>query len=459
MNTIRFYFYGAIIFLVTAGFIQPLQAKPFIFLKAAQYAQQVAPSNPDDLATLTMEQAVSYAHSFKPNLTAYRHIIQLRRIEKEETWNGYYPQISLSGTTQYQRPNNAVYPGITVQANIDQLVFDPAGPQLLSKRAQKNVAIERLHEQRDKNDTQLQVELAFLDCWRLQQQVKQLSALSDASVRDFKKALNQKHVELLSQNDFLQRVETHAGNASTVYQFDDQIKILQRRLEYLMGRTVMLHMPKFQLESEPAPSLTRLQWDGIKRTIMLAPLSFYHEQAMRCRPEIQEQQKLIEIEEDSYNIARSSRLPKINASGIAGRNDVVTLIEQSKGYYSVNLTAKWSLFDGRTSDIEAEKAHARKLAAVLNKQEVMNLVKFDVEQAYHATLQELTKFKAEQYRYLRAKNEFFLSKKQFEAGLISPATFAATRNTFEVARFAWLNQKVEIAKQERTLLHHCGYYA
>lgn len=411
--------------------------------------QSILPYPHKTLNHLTMHEAVSKALRFRPGLQALKYAVEAVRIDEKKAWTGYYPSVKfISDLSQARREG---WPQATTQVTAKQLIYDFAGPQALYKQAKKSTAIERYREQTAKNDVQLAVEIAFLQCWKLQKQQKSIHALHQSSRAVFDKARHEKKVKLINKNDFLIQAENHSGTISTVMQYQNDVSIAQTNLEFLMGQRFNLEITA-QRKMYPT---TELSWSA-KKDLNIQHKKFYIQKGLTHRPEIHEEQKRIEFQIEEMNIAANTRLPSLSVHAQAGYES--RLVGKQKGFRCIGATFSWNLFDSLTSDYRFQQSHTRKLEAILNKQEIMNKVRSEVEVAYDAFEKEYAKLRAEKFKYARAKNEFRLRKQEFEIGLISDVQFETATSNWKTSRFSWLNQKAETATKKRELLHRTGYF-
>ncbi len=401
---------------------------------------------PTTRTQLSLHRAIKLAHKYKPDLQAYKHKIRSSKINEKLAWSDYYPVITLESNTSQSKDQSSPHTVTTLGAR--QLIYDFAGPQKKSKQAAKHTQVMKFQQQAKRNNTRLAVEQAFLDCWKLQQQYMTIKALQKASRTTLNAALNKNSAQLSDKKDWLKDLELHANDLATISNYDDAIAIFQDLLLFLMGNSTKIQLnPKDQKKN----IVTKLTWDYTKK-IKLQVLDFYYQQAIKSRPEIKEQQKYIEIQEDEMSIVANTRLPKLSAHANTGYTT-----GESRGRYTVGATISWNIFDGLKSNYLTDQAHAKKLEAILNKQQVIQSIKKEVEQTYHELNQELTKLNAQKFRYVRTKNDYVLACKRFKIGDISAVERDQAEYLWRSEQIKWINQKVATYAKNYELLHRCGY--
>lgn len=425
----------------------------FFFIALASYSSFLhpdsAPTSSTTLTTLSMEEAIEIAHKNKPSLQALEQRVYLSKVEERQAWAGYYPTVNLISNLRQQRGQSGPQALATLSAN--QLVYDFAGPQAQAKRARKKTESQRYFAQQLYNDVRLDVARTFLQCWRIQQQRAAIQALNISSQEMFDQARHEEKLNLLNKNVFLQNAETHAADLATVYSYHQDVEIFQRRLEFLMGQVVNLNIVPNKNSTLPT---TKLVWQNEQET-PLNDINFYYAIALNNHPEIKEQQKNIEVHQESEKIALNQHLPKFSVHALAGATNV--LETGYHNYHNFGIAMNWDIFNLPHIDYQAKLARVQKLEATLQKQEIENRVRSEVATAYYSLAQEVSKLRAERFHYARAHNEFTLRSQELATGLISPVDLIIAQTTWKNAQIALIDQQVATETRRQELLHKCGY--
>ncbi len=385
---------------------------------------------------LTMNQAIKMAHKHRPALKALKFATQAYKYDEKKAMAGYFPQLRLIEQPYFSTYAKGLRNNIKLSGS--QLIYSFAGPIQSRRIARKTTEISKLTEEQQEDLVRFDVETAFLQSWLLQRKNRKIESLNQSSLETIKKAENQKKVDLLGKNDWLIQASAFAQNQSTVHLFPDELSNAQSQLEYLIGK-------KFD---DKAETIT-LQWDSKKKT-PFRPIDFYYHKALKNRKEIKSKQKEIEQYHEYQNFYKKTYLPSINLSGDVGRNSGITIS-------AVGIALNWQLSDGGTNFHESNKANANKLKAIMEKDETIKLVKYEVEAAYYELSQLLKQLVAQYITLSQAKNEFDLKKLQFKIGDISKVDFETSKYNWENQEFVWLTLKINTTIKERQLIYACGY--
>ncbi len=270
-------------------------------------------------------------------------------------------------------------------------------------------------------------------------------------------ALTEQHsheylVSVRNKSEWSGSLADYASNLSRVHSFDEQLRIAGAQLAFLLG-----YSKEISLGEQDVLSQMNLVWEQPKR-IKLRPLGIYQQLARECRPEIKISQKIIEFHQQEAHIAARKRLPTASLGAIASQTS-----SNYDGWFltginnAVNVVLSWPIFDGLVSDYEREKAQAMKMDAILQKQEVDNLVRSQVEAAYFTLKQSLYDLTAEHFRYMRARNEFEIREIQFNQGLITRANHLQAMASWQDVQYGWINKKTDVAINLQKLFYRCGY--
>ena len=397
---------------------------------------------------LHMNQAVQLALKHRPSLQALQYELAAKRLDEKQAWYGYLPTaVFISEATQRRKQN---FPRIDTRIEAEQLIYDPAGPQLQAQKAKKETDALYFQQQRQRHVVQFAVENRYLKCWRLQQQYQSIILLHRATKVNVKKTHHQHDTQLINKHQWLSNLEKHASSLSSIQQYYDALTNTAKQLMFLIGNSQVISL---------------LPMQGIFFTKLICPykkierknLAHYQQLTQRHRPEIKEAQRNIEIAQYAYSLAAHSHLPRLSAIGAAGHVGGGDFGKH--GHHTIGAKLEWNLLDRARSSIQASQAHAQKLAAQLNKQEVIQKINAEVEGAYYTLSQEQSKLKARYFKYLRAKNEFFLRQKEFDVGTLASVNFEQAKATWQAASFDWIAQKATVGKKYQNLLFRCGYPA
>ncbi|MBD3231244.1 hypothetical protein GF322_01135 [Candidatus Dependentiae bacterium] len=387
---------------------------------------------------LSLDQAIKLAIKNRPSLKAFQYAVQASKQDEKKALSGYKPQINLTEKPSFQSGYKGIQNDVTIQA--DQLIYSFAGPLEEYKIAQKGTGISEYQKLRHQELIIFEVTRSFLQSWLLQRKNNFIKYLNSSSVQNIKKSEHENKLNLLDKNVWLNDAATYSENISTVYIYSDELKNARSELEYYIGK-------KF----ENGKSNLILTWDS-KHEIKLEALNHYYNNAIKHRNDIKEKQKEIEQQEEYKNFYKKTYLPSLSLNGQAGRTS-------GNASNSIGAILNWSMFDGGTNYYESQKANANKLKALMEKDRLIQLTKFEIQKSYYELNSILKQLIAKNIRLTQAKNEIILRKQQFEIGDISKVDFEIAKYNWETQKFDWLTTKLSAELKLNELKYASGYYA
>lgn len=402
---------------------------------------------------ISLDQAVDMADHYKPNLRAFKYLVESYRVKEKLAWAGYLPKIDFSmQITLLADGQKGFASASTRQFVIQQLLYSFVGPQEQAKLAALNSETALLQELIARNDLRLTVEQAFFEGWVLQQQEMVIKNILQASTAMAEQHSQEYVASLRNKSEWSASIADHASNVARVKAFDDQLRIAGTQLSFLLGYKQEVHL------SDASQNRCVLVWEQPRR-VKLRSLNYYRQLAQACRPEIKICQKAIALHHQQAYIAKRACLPTATMSAITSQtsSNYDSCFCLTGGYNAVSTTITWPLFDGLVSEFELERARALKMEAVLHKQEMEHLVQSQIDTAYYMLQQSLHELKAEHYRYLRAKAEYELQELKFSCGLITKTTHFQSMSSWQDVQYGWVNKKAEVAVNMQKLLYRCGY--
>jgi outer membrane protein TolC len=345
----------------------------------------------------------------------------------------------------------------------DQLVYSFAGPIQKFKMAQKETQKLQFICDKDKKFIRHEVETAFLECWKLQQQQDSIQALYKASQSTFAKNEHAHQLKLVNKSDWFKNISDHASNLTTIENYYQDLEISQKKLEFFMGQPIDLALTKLakpvgEISPKNIPLTTlSLEWSAPQKYSLL-PINKCYAYAQKNRDDLRIATKDIEIAQDATYIANRANLPEIKVNASTGYYGQETLLPGgTTTAYALGVKVSWNLFNGLLHDFEAKAAHATMLKEILNKEQANQTIIFEVDQAHNALKQIITKLKAKKLDLLCAKNNLMLSKQQLAIGEISKVDYDAAYKEWELKYFEWLALKTDAAIKSRDLAYACGY--
>jgi len=416
--------------------------KQFISLFVLTFFLPLQAQDIEEIKSLTMEEVIKMAHQYRPSLKAQQFNTQANKAIERQAIGGYLPQFTLENKSFFTHGQKGMQNQTTFQGK--QLVYSFAGPLEEYKMARKGTHISRLEEEAHKNLIRNQVEVYFLTAYLEQEKHKTIEALDKSSQQNINKAKHENELNLLGKNDWLKHKALYAKDLSVVNFYTDEVNIAQKQLEQLTGK------PLFSSQSKPT-----LKWHTEEK-IKLKELDEYLQIALKNRPEIKIYQSIIEKEQISTDYYKKHYLPSVGISGDVSKTSYAGS-SGKKSTSTIGLSLSWNIFDGTINTHKANQAHAKKLKAIMEKESIIQAIKFEVENAYYSLSKALKERDAKRIDFEQTKNEFELKKQQFELGDISSVAFENARTAWETNQFDWLAIQVNSAIKEKNLFFVCNY--
>ncbi len=418
--------------------------------------------------TLTIDEAVQIAYQNKPDLKAYQYAIEEGKMRSKQAIAGYFPTIGMSGNLNQTRGQSD--PDLNIDFVVQQLVLNFAGPIEQYKKAKKITQVIEYQNERDKKNIRHEVEKAFLECWKVQQQNIAVRAFKKSTDSGYEKVEHSNKLDLVDKNDWLRATADNAQSLSMIDNYYEGVMISQKKLEFFMGQPVDLEIAGVkEIDSRYVNKKfhkikLNLLWEDDNKDLSSKPVEFYYNIAINNRDELKMADKTIAIAKDDIKLARGSRLPVINVSLAGGTwksfgdpTQEIVPAKNRQNYQTVSANFSWPIFDGLQSYYQESASHATMLKEILNKEQAVQAIKFDVERAYFAYIQSQTQFKAKNFDLTRAKNELDLKKQQFKIGIISQVDLDSAKTDWEKSNYTWLDSKVDLETKKQDLLFACGY--
>ena len=392
---------------------------------------------------LTLDGAVKEALSRKPSVLAYRYSVEDYRNQQIATLSSYMPNVSASETAYVTAGTRN-----SIGIEYSQTIFDV--PKINSyKKAGVNVAYQRHQKEYHEDNVRLSTETVFLSSWLLQNKQDLISSLNKSTNDTFEYDKNRELVGLISKDDWLKAKYSYSNNISAVKSFQDDLREYEKTLEYYVGLSLAL-----VYNENIVGTFTKLDWD-YERKFVLNSFQNYYEKALRNRKDLKSKKDLIDIERYNSAYYLSQHLPTASVFGSAVRSNVSS--SGSSTAESAGIKFSLSIFDGFSRYFNKSAADAKKMQAILNRNDIIQQIKYEVQKAHSAYEKELNTLEAQRDSFEQSKNEFKLKKLKYEIGTISKVDFEIAKYNWENAFHAWITQVAVTAQKERELLYYCGY--
>ena len=305
---------------------------------------------------------------------------------------------------------------------------------------------------------------------KVQQQKTAVRSFKKSTDSGYEKVEHSNKLDLVDKNDWLKATADNAQSLSMIDNYYEGVMISQKKLEFFMGQPVDLEIAGVkEIDSRYVNKKfhkikLNLLWEDDNKDLSAKPVEFYYDIAINNRDELKMADKTIAIAKDDIKLAQGSRLPVINVSFSGGTwksfgdpTQEIVPAKNRQNYQTVSANFRWPIFDGLQSYYQESMSHATMLKEILNKEQAVQAIKFDVERAYFAYIQAQTQFKAKNFDLTRAKNELALKKQQFKIGIISQVDLDSARTDWEKSNYTWLDSKIDLETKKQDLLFACGY--
>ena len=388
---------------------------------------------------LTMAKSVDMAIQNRPSLKAFKSEIDTQETLAKKALSGYLPQIVGTTSTAYIHHKKGLNENLTLE--VSQLLYSFAGPLDEYKITKKDIGIAKYAKESHEHLIRNQVENFFLKTWIIRKKINFIKSLEKASKERLKKEANKREVSLLDKSEWLKAKAIYAKEYYDVSSYTDQLQSIQKSLEYYVGQKL------FYAE-------TKLFWN-FKTPINLEGLSSYYKKALKFRPEIKSKKEEIEKARLQSNFYNKQYLPSLRLKGSAAYNK--QRLTPISSYRKIGIQADWNLFDGLSSKHASDASNAQKIKAMMEKEDIVQKIKLEVEQEYYKLTVLLKDLKAKTEAIPFYKNRFILSKQEFDAGIISYVELETAKQDWEKEIFDWLEVRAAVEIKKKDLDFVSGY--
>jgi outer membrane protein TolC len=403
---------------------------------------------------LTMNDAVQRALKHRPDLKAWHYTIQALKSYAQSEKAGYLPTVDLESSVSQSNGEQNLDSSHRITAR--QVIYKFDGP-IQKYRQAKNIAhVSELERIIQANLTRRETEKDFLNAWLVQEKEKSITALKTSTQTTFARQQHRNKLEKLDRNVWLKNIADYATNLALVDQYEEDVLIAYKKLEFLMGESLDL-LSSYSNKKELRQPHTKLLWN-YKKKYELKPLETYYRNAIEFRPEITQGSKKIAIENWNIKLAQGARLPSIIASANVGCNtNPNNSLSAIKPFWRLNVSLNMSIFDGLVHQHREQQAESNKLKELLKRdQEILN-IKQQVHEKNSLLVSTLKQLNEQKLKHLHGYNHFELMKQKLELGRIAPVDFDEAKTVWQKVQFDWLSYNIRLALMESDLMWACGY--
>jgi outer membrane protein TolC len=394
-----------------------------------------------------MEEAVKVALIRKPSIHAFAYSVKDFERQRKATLSTFLPNVTLSES--FHTTGNASKIKDSFGVSVSQTIFDLARRDYY--RLYSSLVSLAKHKKASHEDTiRLATETAYLNSWLLQQKLFSVILQYISAKETFKASKNSYKQNLLNKNDWLKAKESFAAQLAIVNSYKDEIAQAEKDLEYYTGIELKL------LPNKKAVTPTKLTWNHDQK-IKINSFDYYYKKALRNRKDLKEKQDTIDSEAHKSQYYTKQYIPSVSLFGSLSRN---TLRQGRVSHIKdAGVRISWNVFDGLSNYFNKSAADARKMQAILEKNDLIAQIKLEIQKAYTTLQKELRNLVAQKVSYKRSKNEFILKKEEFGTGLISKVDFHEAKFSYESAHHSLKTQTSVTALKKQELLFASGYGA
>lgn len=364
------------------------------------------------LYALNIEEAIDRAMKNNPTLKEKQELFKASQAQTDLAWSPFKPRLDLSYS--YSRFSQANFVGAdaasAADATLGYNLFNGFSDLFLLKEQQESEAAARYAHEAGKADLKLQVTHAYINYLRSQEQIivanetiRLLQQQSNDAENFFKQGI-------FAKNDYLQ-VEVELSLAQQAQlNAKRNIKIAFYHLKKLLGGEL--------LPDEKLENLT-------KEYTALMP-SELKEQMLRNRSELKLLQAQNRALDFSYKAAVSNYLPVIDAEVKYQVSGDDYIPQGGKNFQihdqkSASVFFKWALYGGGAGQAQRAALLHQKSAGDERLNELFLELDFQLGQAIEAYRLARNQIKVAQQALDQAKENFRITKNQYEANIANTA--------------------------------------
>ncbi|MSR00353.1 MAG: TolC family protein [Gammaproteobacteria bacterium] len=174
---------------------------------------------------------------------------------------------------------------------------------------------------------------------------------------------------------------------------------------------------------------TELEFAEIETEVQqtTADLKVLRNTALKTRPEIDQSERIVIVARSRLDIARSARLPILALgidNGIQGERYE---FGGGRNFSTVSLLLNWTVTDGGSRRAEINAARALEKQAQLQREEISQKIKLEVQQALDQLKATAASLRAAQARLEATRAAFRISERKRDEGMLSQVEFLDSR--------------------------------
>ena len=211
---------------------------------------------------------------------------------------------------------------------------------------------------------------------------------------------------LVSRFEVLRAKVELANLRPQILQAESDVRLTKKRLMSFLG--LDLNEPLELIEPQDDTSLVRCP-----------TLDDLVSQAIANRPDLYQADLEVDMRGKAVSIARSGYFPSLEAISDytwQGQSDEFTLDKNNTTSFTAGLSLSWSIFEGGLTRSEVSRSKAELRQAELNRLDLIDDVRLEVEQAYDRLIQAKQALDSQDETIAQAEEGLHIAAVRFEAG-------------------------------------------
>ncbi len=311
----------------------------------------------------------------------------------------YLPSVTLKGAMEdtYNKVedlnSNAANP-YRLNAALSWMLYDFGGRSARVKRAENYMLSSGFEYNAQIKDTFLEINKAYFDLLSAQEVLKSAKTSEASFKKSYEESSRRYELGLVSLSDKLLAKTSYEESRLDVVQAENQVKTNQGKLAVLLNVSPTTDFNLLKPKNDR--DLTKLSMQGMSVDKMI-------ETAIGLRPEIQKADKDILAATENVKALKSMHMPTISLTASSGYGDDFKERNNFDYSSSIGLNVSVPLFSGFSVTYNVKEAEAQKEKALLQKEEMIEMVKNEVWTSYH--------------NYKTAVSSYEISKKALESAV------------------------------------------
>jgi outer membrane protein TolC len=397
--------------------------------------------------TLNLEHAWNIAISNNYSLQQQEKLIQKAREEISIQKTGYYPTVStmgISARAEFQEfplamPDPPKSVGLDlISLSINQPIFTGFRTKNMVKAAEEQQNAQNIRKEIIEDQLLLQIGRLY---YNIQLNLLQQDVLKSSVQRistQVQKIHNLLAMEQATPFDTLE-ITNHR------LQISNQLTILQDQYEILFSKL------KYILNTQDLPPLDNLPHTSPSLTIN--PLSEYHSEALKHRPELQNIAAIRRAQDFQSSIYKSRYYPQVSASlsynylkmkGNLFRNEW-------SDFYSFLVNFQWELWSWHKDKRKVQQAQIELDRLDLEHKQLMQDIKQQVKEAYQNLLSVRKQIQLQNKLLVQERERYRLTQERYDQGMLSSldlrsSEHALTEAELEIQKnyIAWYQSQLNL---------------